>query len=379
MREQTGRPSETGRSRKTYGARHRRESGPRAGPGIRLRSETLAALLILAMLAALYVGRSLLLPIVLAFHLSLVLAPVVGSLKRWRIPAAAGAGLILLALLLASAASFYALSGPATTWIGQLPDSFRALERKVRSVRKPVEVVQRAAAEVEQMTAPAPGVPHPPVVRIQQESLLDLFLSGTHTLLAGVALTFLTLYFLLASWDLYLRKIVRLMPRWGDKKRAVEIVRETQEEISNYLFAITFINAALAVVLTVVFWAAGLPNPVLWGAMAFLLNYIPYLGPFTGIVVLTVVSAASFTGLWHTALVPGAYFVLHNLETNVLTPMLLGQRLTLSPLAIFLWLSLWFWMWGMLGALLAVPMLKTLKIICDHTRRLAPLGELIGR
>jgi predicted PurR-regulated permease PerM len=243
-----------------------------------------------------------------------------------------------------------------------------------------VEAVQKAAAEVERSAAPppAPGTRPAPVVRVKSPGILESLMSGTHVLLTAAALTILTLYFYLATGDLLLRKIVRVLPSLTDKKRAVEIFRETEQQVSGYLRTITLINAVLGAVLGAVFAFLGMPNPSLWGAMVFLLNFVPYLGPVTGIVILSVVAGVTFDTLRHALLVPGAYLVAHTLETNVITPMIMGRRLWLNPLVIFLWLSLWFWLWGFVGALLAVPMLKTLKIFCDNIPPLAPVAEFLG-
>ncbi len=338
----------------------------------------LVGLFVIALFAALYVARAFVVPIVLAMHLALVLSPAVRALRRLGLPGPTGAALVLLGLLAAVGAAFYLLAGPTGTWMGKLPESFRMIEYRIRDLRKPVEVVRRAADEVEKIAAD-PASSRPPVVTMKTASLMEMLLSATHSVLAGIGLTVLAAYFFLAGGNLSLRKLIRALPTLTDKKRAVEIARETERQVSAYLLTITLINALLGVVLGSAVWLLGVPNPGLWGAMAFLLNFIPFFGPLTGVVVLGVVAVVTFPGLGQALLVPAVYFLLHSLETNVITPLVLSRRLTLNPLVTFLWLSLWFWVWGIPGALLAVPMLKTLKIFCDNIPQLGRAGQFLGR
>lgn len=338
----------------------------------------LVGLFVIALFAALYVARAFVVPIVLATQLALVLSPAVRALRRPGLPAPAGAALVLLGLLTVVGAGFYLLAGPTGTWMAKLPESFRMVEYRIRDLRKPVEVVRQAADEVERIAADPAGT-RPPVVSVKTGSVMEMLLSATHSVLAGVGLTALALYFFLGWGNLSLRKLIRALPTLTDKKRAVEIARATERQVSAYLLTITLVNALLGAILGSAVWLLGLPNPALWGAMAFVLNFIPFLGPLTGVVVLGVVALVTFPGLGHALLVPAVYFLLHSVETNLITPLVLVRRLTLNPLVMFLWLSLWFWLWGILGALLAVPMLKTLKIFCDNIPQLARVGQFLGR
>ncbi len=340
---------------------------------------SLVGLFLLAIFCALYFARPLLLPVVLAVNLALLLSPAVAGLRRLGLSEPVGGALVVLLLLGALGWGSYMLAGPAMDWAEKLPQSARAVEEKLRHVRQPVETVRKAAQEVDKLASGEPQGRPAPVVAVKRPGIVETLLSGTSTLVAEGVLMFLTLYFLLASGDLFLRKLIRVLPTLADKRRAVDIARETQQQISAYLSTIAAINAILAMVLGSAFALLGVPSPVLWAAMVFLLNFIPFLGPLTGVVVLGLVALATFPSLGHALLVPGIYFVLHSVETDVVTPLILGRRLTLNPLVIFLWLSLWFWLWGVPGALLAVPMLKTLKIFSDNIPQLTPLGEFLGR
>jgi predicted PurR-regulated permease PerM len=344
----------------------------------RVATVALVGLFVIALFAALYVARDFVVPVVLGMHLGFVLLPVVRALRRLGLPGPAGAALVLLGLLTAVGAGFYLLAGPTGTWMEKLPESFRMVEYRSRDLRKPIEAVRRAADQVEKIASDPASRPQP-VVSMQTRSVTEILLSATHTVLAGVGLMALTLYFHLGWGDRFLRKLIRALPTLTNKKRAMEIARETERQVSAYLLTITLVNALLGAVLGTAVWLLGLPNPALWGAMAFVLNFIPYLGPLIGIVVLGVVALVTLPGLGHALLVPAVYFLLHGVETNIITPLVLVRRLTLNPLVMFLWLSLWFWLWGIPAALLAVPMLKTLKIFCDNIPQLARVGQLLAR
>ena len=338
----------------------------------------LVGLFVLALFATLYVARAFVIPIVLAMLLASVLTPVVRALWRLGLPGPVGAGLVLLGLLAAVGTGVYLLAGPTRAWMERLPESFRRVEYRVRDLRKPVEAVRQAADEVEKLAAGEPTSKRPPVVAMQPRSGTEILLSATHSVLAGVGLTVFALYAFLGWGNLSLRKLIRVLPTLTEKKRAVDIARATERQVSAYLLTITLINAMLGAALGSAVWLLGVPNPALWGAMAFVLNFIPYLGPLTGVVVLGVVALVTFPGLGQALLVPAVYFLLHGVETNIITPLVLVRRLTLNPLVTFFWLSLWFWLWGIAGALLAVPMLRTLKIFCDNIPQLARAGQFLG-
>jgi predicted PurR-regulated permease PerM len=344
----------------------------------RAATVALVGLFIIALFAVLYVARAFVIPIVLAMLLASVLTPVVRALWRLGLPGPVGAALVLLGLLAAVGTGFYLLAGPTRTWLEKLPESFRMVEYRIQDLRKPVEAVRQAADEVERI-ATDPAGKRPPVVAVKTRSVTEILLSATHSVLASVGLTVFALYVFLGWGNLSLRKLIRVLPTLTEKRRAVEIARATERQVSAYLLTITLINTLLGAALGGAVWLLGVPNPALWGAMAFVLNFIPYVGPLTGVVVLGVVALVTFPGLGQALLVPAVYLLLHGVETNIITPLVLVRRFTLNPLVMFFWLSLWFWLWGIAGALLAVPMLRTLKIFCDNIPQLARVGQFLGR
>ncbi len=354
----------------------RQPPSPFDGP-FDIRSVALTGLFVLALFYTLYFARAFFLPVFVALQLNFLLSPVVRALKNIYVPAAVGAALLLLALLGATAYGFYQLSGPASDWMARLPVSLRRFEAKVGSVRKPVENVRRAAEEVEKITRMDDGS-GPPVVELKQPALLDTLLKGTQNFFAAAVAVVLILYFLLATEDLFLRKLIKALPGL-EKVRAGEVLRNTEHQISAYLLTITVINICLGALVGFLLYLLGMPNPVLWGAMAAFLNFVPFFGPLVGVTVLTLVATLNYSDLSRILLPPAVYFGLHLIENNVSTPWILGRRLILNPVFILLWLFFWWWIWGVAGALLAVPMLATLKIFCDTIEPLAPIGEFLGR
>jgi predicted PurR-regulated permease PerM len=184
---------------------------------------------------------------------------------------------------------------------------------------------------------------------------------------------------LLASGDLFLHKLVRVMPTLREKKRAVEISHEIQQNISHYLFSVSLINLGLGIVVSAGLYFLGVPNAAMWGLLVALLNFVPYFGPGAGIILLAVVGLLTFDSLWQAALPTAWYSLTHALESNLVTPVLLGRRFTLNPVVIFVSLIFWTWLWGVPGALLSVPVLVSIKVICDRVPAMSPLSELLSR
>jgi predicted PurR-regulated permease PerM len=342
-----------------------------------IRSLALTGLFVLAAFYTLYLARSFFLPIVIALLLNFLLSPLVRALKKIRIPEALGAGLVILVLFGALGWGIYNLAGPALDWAEQAPRSLRSIERKLRSFKKPVQTMSRATQQVEKMTNVG-GAPETPKVAVTTESLGERVFNRTTDFLANGVVMFTLLYFLLASGDLFLRKLIRVLPRLEDKKRAVEIARQIESDVSAYLATVTCINLALGLAVWGVMSWIGLPNAMLWGVLAFVTNYIPYLGAIVMIGVLAMVGLLTFDDVGKALLAPGAFIGLNILESYLVTPMVLGRRLTLNPVVIFLSLTFWGWLWGIAGALLAVPIMVVIKIFCDHSEPLASLGEFLG-
>lgn len=333
--------------------------------------------MLLGLLYTLYLAKAVIVPLVLAILLSMLLAPLVRLLARFHIPPGLGAGLVLAAMLggLGVAAAF--IVEPAGAWARTIPDRLPELRERLEAFRQPLETVHQASEQVEHL-AEFNQPKNQAVVSVRGATPAGLVLSQTPAFLANLAVMFILLYFLLASGDLFLRKLVRLIPTFSDKRRTVEIAREIEDRISRYLRTVTLINLALGAAVGLAALLIGMPNFVLWGALAFLLNFIPYVGALVGVVATLVAGLLTFPSIPHALFLPAAYLALNTLEGNFLTPLIVGRILTLNPVIIFVSLMFWGWIWGIAGALLAVPILAAFKIICDHLHPLRPIGAFIG-
>jgi predicted PurR-regulated permease PerM len=269
----------------------------------------------------------------------------------------------------------YAVAGPAASWVGKAPESLPRIEQRLTVLKRPIDRILNTTQQVEKMTeAPGAGAPS---VTLKGPGLSDYLFSGTRSLLTGLGITVLLLFFLLAAGDLFMRRLVEILPTFRDKKQAVEISHEIERNISAYLVTITLMNALVGVATGLAMYAIGIADPVLWGAIAFALNYVLILGPATGVVMFFVVGLLSFDTLWGALFPPAVYLCIHVVEGEVVTPMLVARRFTLNPVLVIGSLIFWDWMWGIPGALLAVPMLAAFKIVCDRVEPLMRVGHFI--
>jgi predicted PurR-regulated permease PerM len=233
--------------------------------------------------------------------------------------------------------------------------------------------------ELENVTASPGQNSNAQTVTVASGSGLGGYLAtGTANILSRFFTTIIVLFFLLASGDRLLRGFVEVLPRFSDKRQAVEIATEIQENITGYLLTITMMNALVGVATGIAMWACGLGTPLLWGATAFFLNYIPILGPMAGVVIFFVAGVLSLGWPWYALIPAGIYLLIHIIEGETVTPMLLAKRFTLNPVLVIVSLFFWHFLWGIPGALLAVPLLAMMKILCDRIEPLKPVGHIIG-
>ena len=344
------------------------------------QSFALTALLILACLYSLYFAEVFLAPVVLALVFNFFLSPSVRALAKVHVPEAAGAALVMLAGLAVFGFLAYELAGPFSEWVNRAPDVIAKISSEVQKFKKPVERVTQASEQVSKIADVTAGDSNKKKTQVAVASPVPFegFVSKTRDVAWGLVVFFVMLYFLLSSGDLFLRKLIHVLPRLEDKKRAVLILRDIENHISKYLITVALINACLGSAAGLVFWTLGMPNPGLWGALGFLLNFIPYLGALTEIVIVGVAAMATFPNLGHALLIPAAYLGLAILEANLFTPYIMGRRMTLNPVVVFVAVTFGGFLWGILGVFLAVPALVMLKIFCDHIEPLAPIGEFLG-
>ena len=339
----------------------------------------LVILTILALFYTLYFAAGIILPLVMAMTLALLLAPAADTLnRRLRLPRMLAAALLILLLLSFIVALCYAISVPAAGWIAKAPEGIPVLVKKLGFLRQPMDMVESFSQQAQHLMQSKNAAPAPQVQVAQNSGLGLSVLLGTRTFL-GESLTFVVmLFFLLAEGDTLLRRFVEILPGLSEKKRAVQISMEIERNISLYLVTITGMNLLVGIANGMAIWALGLPDPLLWGTAAFLLNYIPIVGPVAGIVTFFFVGLLSFDSIGWSLAPAGIYLLVHMIEGQTITPMLLARRFTLNPVLVIGALMFWDWLWGIPGALLAVPMLGALKIVCDHIEVLTPLGHLLG-
>ena len=335
-----------------------------------------AAIVILGTVGFLYFARPVILPIFLACVGSMTLKPLIRWLARWHIPEALSTALVLAFLVGGISVGFMQLGHPALAWMNEAPQHISDLKRKAQKLFPRLARFSQAADAVNDLGAGGEGKSPPPSVELKT-SRVPTFINWTGTFLAAAGETLVLLYLLLASGDLFLQKLVRVMPTLHDKKRAVEISREMQQQISNYLFSVSVINVGVGLVVGVGLYCLGVPNSAMWGMLVSALNFVPYFGPVAGISLLSVVGLLTFDTLWRGLLPPALYLLVHLLEANFITPVLLGRRFTLNPVVIFVSLMFWTWLWGVPGALLSVPILVSIKVICDRVPSLSSISELL--
>jgi len=345
----------------------------------RSRSLETTVLTVLAVLYTMYVAREFLIPIVFALLLNFLLSPAIRRLARWHIKPPLGAGFVVVLLVGGMGFGVYQLAGPAQRWAASAPQSFAKAQRELRSIIQPMQQVSRNVEQAANAVG-APSSERKPEVVVQAGPSLSSRLFGTtQRIVAGLVEIFILLYFLLAGGDLFLQKLIKVLPHFGDKVKAVEIARATESTVSAFLGTTLLLNIAEGIVVAFALWLLGMPNVVLWGVMVACLEFVPYLGAAAATVVLGVAGLAQYDQIGHALMIPGAYLAINLLQSNLVTPMMLGHRLTLNPVAIFIGLAFFFWIWGVPGAFLAVPILATLKILCDNIASLAAIGEFLSQ
>jgi predicted PurR-regulated permease PerM len=311
----------------------------------------------------------------------MTLKPLIRWLSCCHIPPALSAAIVLCLLVAASGIGFFQLGRPAMTWMNEAPQHMTELRRRVQKMFPGLKHFSQAATAVSDMGASEEEKKEEqkkaPTVELKSSRGPSSILNWTGTLLVGIGETLVLIYLLLASGDLFLQKLVRVMPTLRDRKRAVEINREIQQNISHYLFSVSLINIGLGIVVSGGLYFMGVPNAAMWGMLVAVLNFVPYFGPVVGVILLATVGLLTFDTLWQGLLPSGWYLLLHLLEANLITPVLLGRRFTLNPVVIFVSLIFWTWLWGVPGALLSVPILASIKVVCDRVPTLSFVSELL--
>ena len=357
-----------------------------------LRSLSLAVIAVLGVVFTLHWASAVFIPLLIGVMFSYALDPVVDRLQGWRIPRAVSAAVLLLAILGGTSALVWSLADDANELLQSLPQAAQKLRQALRSQKGPalvpIDKVQEAAQQIERAAEETGGQAPTSrgVMRVQIEkprfNVKDHLWSGTIgfiTLLGQVAIVFFLTFFILASGDAFRRKMVKLAgPNFTEKRVTVQALDEITEQIQRYLLVQLFTSAIVGFTTWLVFVWIGVDYAGVWGLLAGALNFIPYIGAIVVTGGASLVGFLQFGSIEMALLIAGASFVIQSLEGYLLTPWLTSRASRMSPVAIFVGVLAWGWLWGAWGLILGVPILMAVKTICDRIEGLKPIGELLG-
>jgi predicted PurR-regulated permease PerM len=347
-----------------------------------LAVRTIAVVLVAAALA---LGRDFFIPIALALAFHALFSPVVRRLEKARLPAPLGAAIVVLGGLALFGIGGWALSGPIETWVEKAPASIATARKKLSSFGGPLSRLSAAASGggAPADTAARPAPPPPPPPRPTESTapappFLTQLLGRAAAVVGLVVQVVVLLYIMLAMGGMLFRKLVNVVPGPDDKRTASDVLHQTESIVSSYLVITTLINAGQGVVVGLAMWAIGMPNPLIWGLLTFAFEFIPFLGGIINVALLLVGGMTAFTSVGQIVLPAIVYLVITTIQNNVVSPFAYGGRLKLNPLAVMICVLFWWFIWGVPGAFLAIPIAATLKVLGDEVPRLAPMGELLG-
>jgi predicted PurR-regulated permease PerM len=340
----------------------------------------LRGLLIIAVIAVMYFARDFLLPVVLATFIALTLRPAVRFLAKHHVPPWLSATLLLVVLVTGGLSAGYMLSWQVSAWIDQAPQLTQAFVEKFRGLRPWLDAFADLSDKLQDVSAATGDTAVQEVVVRQPVLPAWLVLITWYPLQLAITLvaTLVIAVFLMASGDLFYEKLVRVLPTLTDRKRALHIVYDIETAVSTYVLTLTAINAGLGIAVALTFHALGMPAPYLWGLLTFFFNFIPYVGAVAGVILSAFMAIVTFDSLGYALLIPLAFASWSLLEAELVNPLILSRRLQMNAVAILLSLAFWAWLWGIAGAAIAVPVLVTIKVFCDHVDGLSGLGEFLS-
>ena len=338
------------------------------------------ALVVLATLAigyTLWAAQGLLLPVLLAMFFALVGNPIIRMLRRLWIPRFLAAVLVLCGGLAATGALAYQMLPPAMAWAREAPREMRQFAPKLRELVKPMHEANKAAENFARAAGGQTGR-QPQLVRTAVDDPWRGITETPRLLASLLAVVLLTFFFMVYGVNLQ-RNAIALMPGRQQKKFTVEILQSIEREVSRYVLTISLINTVVGLLFAgvLVLMDFALPEALLWGTMVALLNFAPYVGPLIGMVAMLLVGFITFDELWPALFPAVAYLVLHTIEGQLVTPIVLGRRMALSPLVLILALMVFGWLWGIIGLLLAVPLLVCVKLVLARVEGMEGWARLL--
>jgi predicted PurR-regulated permease PerM len=334
---------------------------------------------VIVSLAACWLASGLLIPVMLAMLLALLANPLVTRLCKLWVPRWIGSLVVVVGGLVLSVWLSSLLIGPAADWVKQAPTELRQLAPKVKKLTRQVDQANKAAASIVRAAGAAPAPPAPSAEdKPTPPNLWSLVWAAPRMLASLLAVVLLAYFFLVYGQDLQRQAIGRLR-RAHHKEITIEILKRIETDLSHYVLTISAINLVLGAILAGALYWMGLSigDALLWGTLAALLNYVPYVGPLSGVALLALVGVVAFNEPARMQIPPALSLSMHVIESQIVTPVVLGRRMALSPLVMLLWLMLWGFLWGVAGLLLAVPMLASIKIVAERVPGWEPWARLI--
>ncbi|MGX9146740.1 AI-2E family transporter [Mesorhizobium sp. 128a] len=326
---------------------------------------------------ALYFARAFFMPVILAFLLTLTLTPIVRFLRKHGVPEVVSATLLVVLSVCIFATAGYLLSGPVIDLINNTSAIGQQLSERLAQFRRPFERIMQIAHELEGLTQTSQEADVQKVA-VAQSGMLSSAADNILSAATSITIIFVLSLFLLASGTMFYEKIIQSFARLSEKKRALRVVYDVEREISHYLLTVAVINTGLGTVIGLGLWGLGMPNPLVWGTMAALLNFLPYVGALITIVLVSVIALISFDSISYALLAPAFVLLCDIVEGQFVTPMVVGRRLEINAVAIFIAIAFWSWLWGFVGALMAVPLLVVVKVFCDHFEGLSHVGNFLA-
>jgi len=348
---------------------------------LRELSTPIYGLFILGIFYTLYVAHQIVLPIVLAIMASLLLSPLVKKAHyHWRVPRVVSALVLVLMLLAGIAGLGAAVTAPALEWAERAPEGLSRLLVGDSEIMRQLDRVSRSAEEVEKSVGELSeqGKSSPTTVVLQTDSWRSRLMSKAQNGLAGLALALALSYFLLVSGDRLIHNFIKQLPR-QDRKTVLRITHDSQHLIAQFLAVLTANNVSVGLLTGLICWAIGLPDPAVWGLVAGLARFIPYLGNVLTIGLLALVSVITLDSLWMMAVAPVSFVVLVMLVGLFLEPWIHGFRMAINPVVIFVSIFFWGWLWGPVGVLLAVPLMTVIQVVLKQIPKLRPVYKVIAR
>jgi predicted PurR-regulated permease PerM len=346
------------------------------------RSRLLLGIFLILIVFALDFAREFFLPVTMAFFIALTFRPIIRKASKRGVPAWLSATIFMGGLIVVTATLIYALSAPLAGWISDAPEYARTFRERFEALRASLRPISNLTERVSEIAELSVATPATEIVVAETNSpvfnYLALGAGYSAGVVATITLTIVTAAFMMASGDLFYEKLVRVFPTLADKKRALRIVYDVEGEVSSYLLIVSAINLGLGVCVGAAFFALGMPAAWLWGLLAFLFNFIPYVGAIFGVALSGFMAVITFDTFSYAALIPLTYSAINGIENQFVTPVLLGRRLSMNSVAILISLTFWTWLWGIAGTMLAVPILMTVKVLASHIDSWNAVGEFLS-